>query len=314
MATRISKVLLLILASLALSCKGFTLGGWMTPYKAESSQYQAAVTQLTKLKGLGLTRLYVDAYANGFMHATSATWQRDLPQATQGDHIANVIKAAEAVGGIEVVAWLEYGLRASSDYSLGMLGNFARSKGWTTDTSKSAGYYWLNPDKADFRAWYTQIVKEINDNYKSHACFKGVQLDDNFHVPKGFPGTTGINTLVQQISQAVGSNYLSLAPAPMPMARDQQNANWPAWMNAGYAYEVIPQTYTADATQFHTKLAQQLQYYNNKAKMGAGIRCMGSSAPRGTPVQSIRDQIAYAKAQNIRSAVVWTEFCYGYYH
>ena len=98
MSTRISKVLLLSLACLVLSSKATIIGAWMTPYKAEARDYNACVTQLTKLKGLGVSRIYVDAYANGFMHSVSATWQRDVPNASQGDYVGNVIKCAEAVG------------------------------------------------------------------------------------------------------------------------------------------------------------------------------------------------------------------------
>ena len=312
MAPRISKALLIAFACLVLSCKGFTKGAWLTPYRSSVKSVSAAVAQLQKLKGLGVTRIYVDGFASGYMYAQSATWQSSIPGATNNDNVATICQAAQQVGGIEVVAWLEYGLRASSDYSLGLYGKFAQSKGWIS--GKSAGYYWISPDHADFRQWFTQVVADINNHYKSYGCFRGVQLDDNFHVPRGFSGVNGITTLVGQISAAVGSNWLSLAPAPMPFAQSDQNVNWPAWMNAGYAYEVIPQTYTASQSTFENEVATQLRYYGNKAKLGAGVRCQGSSAPKLTPVNVIRSELAYAQQVGLSSAVVWQQFCYGYYH
>ena len=133
-------------------------------------------------------------------------------------------------------------------------------------------------------------------------------------MPSSLGGSSGLNQLIQQISQAVGITRLSLAPAPLPFARVNQNADWASWMNSGYAHEVIPQTYTASSDDFKNKIDAQVGYFGNKARLGAGIRCQGSSQPKLTPVESIRAQIAYAQQIGLQSAVIWTQFCYGYYH
>ena len=84
-------------------------------------------------------------------------------------------------------------------------------------------------------------------------------------------------------------------------------------MKAGYAYEVIPQTYTGDVGIFRSRVLQQLRYYNVKSKLGAGVRCQGPSKPKITPSDSIKAQIAYAQQVGLKTASIWNQQCYTSY-
>ena len=113
MTQKFTKSLLFAFICLVLSCKGFKKSAWLTPYRASVRSVSAAVAQLQKLRGLGVSRLYVDGFANGFLYAKSATWDSVVGNQNQPDHIQTLCTAAQQVGGFEIVAWLEFGLRAS---------------------------------------------------------------------------------------------------------------------------------------------------------------------------------------------------------
>lgn len=116
-----------------------------------------------------------------------------------------------------------------------------------------------------------------------------------------------LTALAEKIANTIGKSYFSLAPNPMPTSTTSYNADWPLWMENGYFYEVVPQTYTASANYFSSKLQTQINYYNNRSVMGAGIRCNGSGS--NTSFSSVKEQIETAEAKGIKAVSIWDQSC-----
>ena len=217
MTLRISKALVIALVCLVLSSKGFKKSAWMTPYGSAVRGVNNAKFALETLKSKGVTRIYLDVFTGGYIYAQSKTYSKLVGGDTRPDFLATLCTAAQAVGGVEIVAWFEYGLIASSSQSLDNYGQRAKENGWIL--GKAGSHYWLNPANSGLRTFYSNMVKDIVNNYKKYSSFKGIQLDDHFSVPNTLGGSSeahGLDQLIQLIAKSIGSKWVSLSPSPMP--------------------------------------------------------------------------------------------------
>ena len=133
---------------------------WASTYSSWIKSESQAKSMLQFYKSLGIDRVYVDVWHNGDLLAESSTYS-NLMSSSRSDYLGNVLSAADQVGGIEVVAWFEYGL--ISCYGSCAYGNIARSKGW--ELGSDGGFTWLNPGNAEFRDFFTKMIHDVKVNY-----------------------------------------------------------------------------------------------------------------------------------------------------
>ena len=282
---------------------------WMTVHNPALRDESLAKEALIRLKGLGVTKVFVDVWNNGRLYTKSGIYNQMMGISVNPnpDYLSNVIRAAQSIGGIEVAAWFEYGLIGCFLSEPCQYGDRARQFGWELGTSGE--YTWLDPGNSHFRAFFSSMLHEVKlAYYKEFSSFKGVQVDDHFAVPTDLTSDSeDVSVLAHYIADLLGREYLSISPAPMPFAKEKLNADWPTWMNLGYFYEVILQVYTESTSSFVSELNLQLEYYGNLAKIGAGIRCAGTGVH--TPVYAIKDQIAYAESVGVKATAIWDEWC-----
>ena len=223
--------LLVVLALTQLSSAYTTKYTWMSIYDPASRDQYTAKQTLTKLKGLGVTKVYVDVWNNGNLYARSGVYNRLMGYGSNPnpDYLSNVLQAAQAVGGVDIVAWFEYGVMGCYTGSPCQYGNIARSKGWMLGTDGE--FTWLNPSNSQFTSFLSSMINDVKTGYsQQYACFKGVQVDDHFSVPSGlyFDGADqAMTSLATLISNTIGSEYFSIAPATMPLAREYHSVDWP---------------------------------------------------------------------------------------
>ena len=189
-------------------------------------------------------------------------------------------------------------------------GSIAKKNGWVL--GQSGQFTWMDPTHFGFQIFFTTMLQDVQTHYLERypSSFRGIQLDDHFAIPASFGLKNGeqvLESLAEKLSEVIGREYLSLAPAVMPLAQDLYGVNWPKWMEAGYFFEVVPQTYTAQISEFIVGLKLKLSYDNHPEITAVGIRCSGSGSD--SFAYSVKQQIIFAEAEGVKAVAIWNQKC-----
>lgn len=239
------------------------------------------------------------------------------PGALGGDRLQWAVDCGRA-HGVAVHAWFEYGLIAAycgnctggAGGATSPFAAYAAAQGWILGAAD--GFLWMNPDK-DTGAAVTFLGKLMADAVAGYPDLAGVQLDDHFCLPVALAGssvaeaamTNAAKRISTQLRGALdsGRKVLSLAPAPLDLARKKYGVNWQVWISSSDSApplfdELVPQLYQSTSADFAPLLSATLA--DVAAAPGAGTGVTFAAGIRG---DGAGDPTAWAELQGMLDAV-----------
>jgi uncharacterized lipoprotein YddW (UPF0748 family) len=261
------------------------------------SSREAMRAELQTFQRAGLNTVYVVALMTGHTLYPSermarVTGQRQLASLGTRDAFQELLDEAQPLG-LRVVAWLELGF--ASHYGpgtepQGLLKHRPHWVGLARDGQPVVknGFHWMNAFDPELQQLMIDLSTELLTRYPR---LHGVQGDDRlpaspssggYHpqVLKDFGWRPGqplpeerdprwlqfradrLTDFLKRWHTAVKSvrpgAVLSLSPSPYPWALEEYLQDWPAWMRAGLADELLPQLYRRDAASYD-KLLQEVR-------------------------------------------------------
>ena len=255
---------------------------------------EAMRAELQTLKAAGLNSVYVVALMTGRTLYPSdrmarVTGVRQLESLGQRDVMRELLEEAKPLG-LRVIAWLEFGF--ASHYGdgphQGLLQHRPDWAGLGIDGKPVVknGFHWMNAFNPEVQQLLIDLSVELLRRY---PALDGIQGDDRlpaspssagYHpdLLKAYGWTPGqplpaerdprwlqwradrLTEFLKRLHAAVKaerpSAVLSLSPSPYPWALEEYLQDWPAWMRAGLADELLPQLYRRDAAGYEKLLAE----------------------------------------------------------
>lgn len=253
-------------------------------------------TLLGQLAGVGVNRVYVDVWNNGRAYYNSSAVRAFAGDEALGPDLLREATAS-APAGLEVHAWLEYGLMACYGATTGNpFAEAAEQAGWII--GEHAGWQWMEPSKA--APLLHEMINEIAAGYGVPA-----QLDDHFACPAELPTCSSekMDDASEEVAKA--SVRPSLSPAPLAFSRQNLNVDWAQWARDGRFTEYVPQLYTTDATAFASDLKATLAAVPASTTIVAGLRVDGSGSP--TPWAAVEGMLNSADEQRVGVSVWYAD-------
>lgn len=256
---------------------------------------EAMRAELQTIKSAGLNSVYVVALMTGRTlypsdRMAQLTGERQLESLGQRDAMKELLEEAKPLG-LRVIAWLELGF--ASHYGPGdeARGLLKHRPDWV-DLNREGkpvvknGFHWMNAFDPELQQLFIDLSVELLRRYPT---LDGVQGDDR--LPSS-PSSGGYHTdllkaygwkpgqplpedrdprwlqwradrltdFLKRWHAAVKAErptaVLSLSPSPYPWALEEYLQDWPAWMRAGLADELLPQLYRRDAAGYEKLLAE----------------------------------------------------------
>ena len=248
---------------------------WISTYSCAGSEDQMAAC-VGALHATGATAVYVDAWHDGKTYYESQTMRDAVGSAGVGSDLVGWALAAAAPLGMEVVAWMEYGLIAAPAGRVSAFSTFAAQAGWVA--GEADGFTWMDAGHAGVVRFMQGLATDLRRGYPGLAA---VQFDDHFAAPVSLPGssaaamTAAAAALARNASRTAGPP-LTLAPATLAFALEEYNVDWAAWHAAGYFARFTPQIYRTTAAAFEAELAHTVATLGGTAGLAAGIRGTGT--------------------------------------
>jgi uncharacterized lipoprotein YddW (UPF0748 family) len=258
------------------------LGTWVTNVASDALTSPEKVREtVQRCKAFGLNTIYVVVWNKGMtMYPSDVVEQyiglRQDPVYKGFDPIKAIIEEGHKAG-LRVGAWFEYGFAYNYGDSLSVWSQ--RYPHWAGRNVKGHllqknKFYWWNSLHPEVQAFMTKLVLEVVRKYNVDA----VQGDDRLpampgeggydsytrnlyaqeHGGKQPPSNHADSAWVQwradRLSQYIQGLYrevkklkprctVSWAPSIYPWSKEQYLQDWPAWLNGGYADEILPQLY-----------------------------------------------------------------------
>jgi len=293
----------LAVSSFATSAQAaFTMPGvratWL-PVSVPVASPAAMQALLLELADIGVNMVYIDVWNNGVAYFNSTAVRRFAGEraVSADDRLRWAVDAASLLTGLEVAAWIEYGLMACHGPIAGnIFAEAAQSSGWII--GQSGGWQWLDPPAAV--PLLASMASEIGMGYGVR-----IQLDDHFACPAALPlcSEAKMDVAARAIS-AIGQ-HVSLSPSPAAFAQQKFHVNWLSWAAQGLFEEFVPQLYTESATAFEDALHVTLNEMPlHSPPVVAGIRVDGSGDPTSwTEVSRMLDVTASANAT--KGVAIW---------
>jgi uncharacterized lipoprotein YddW (UPF0748 family) len=259
------------------------------------SSREAMRADLQTFQRAGLNTVYVVALMTGRTLYPSdrmarITGERQLESLGTRDALQEVLDEAQPLG-LRVVAWLELGFAShygSGTAPQGLLKHRPDWVGLARDGQPVVknGFHWMNAFDPELQQLMIDLSTELLTRYPR---LHGVQGDDRlpaspssggYHpqVLKDFGWQAGqplpeerdarwlqfradrLTAFLKRWHAAVKavrpSAVVSLSPSPYPWALQEYLQDWPAWMRAGLADELLPQLYRRDAASYDKLLAE----------------------------------------------------------
>jgi uncharacterized lipoprotein YddW (UPF0748 family) len=259
-------------------------------------------TILANLTQNGVNRVYVDVWNNGVAYFnSSAVSAVSAAAVSPSDRLR---WALDAQSGLEVHAWLEYGLMAChGDVGSNAFAVAVQRRGWLIGAS--GGWQWLDPSPGS--SLLSSMASEIQTRYPGVA---GVQLDDHFGCPAPLAACSAakMDNAARAVSGGGSGLRLSLSPPPAAFALAHFNVGWPQWVEAGlFAGGVAPQLYTANSSTFATELRDAIAAVPSlpRSAFVAGVRVNGRG--QTTAWAEVAKMLDLAEASNVGAAVWFTD-------
>ncbi|ESO96265.1 hypothetical protein LOTGIDRAFT_174920 [Lottia gigantea] len=297
-----------------------TYGTWISRYQHHQTE-QIVKSAFKDLKAVGITRVYINIWANGNIYAKSSTAKSNgvnMPR----DALEWAVNAGKTYG-LEVFAWFEYGTQAES--GLIPSSKFATEsdkKGWLLKTSNggyttTAGgkYVYLNAFNPAVREFIENMTADIVKNYR----IDGIQYDDHMSFPTGFKQVDDLNSSTRQrimkdfmdqikmrVERENVNTIVSYSPAPLDTAISKHNVDWTNYIKDGIVDEIVPQYYRVSINAYRKVLDVDIpKLGGQQTSMIAGIRLSGSSKPYNTPSDDVNEMIKLSYDVGFKGISFW---------
>ena len=270
-------------------------GTWVTNVASDALLTKEKVAQTVKrCKDYGLNTIYVVTWNKGVSMYPSDVVKKYIgirqdPVYKNFDPIKEIITQGHKAG-LKVVAWFEYGFAYDyADTNSIWLKKYPHWAGRDVNGNllQKNKFFWWNSLHPEVQQFMSQLVLEVVKKYK----VDGVQGDDRFPAMPSeggydnytkslyakenggavLPGdlkdsawlqwranklNAYIKGLYTQIKKQSRSCIVSWAPSIYPWSKEQYLQDWPAWLNGGYADEILPQLYRYDIAGYEKILIE----------------------------------------------------------
>ena len=246
------------------------------------------------LKEAHVTDVFVNVAGAAFAHYPSAVLPRSRTFDQEGDQLAACI-AAGREAGVRVHAWILCftATRGTPD----RLETF-RKRGWRLKAKDGKLTEYLDPSKAEVRAYLLRAVDEILSKYR----VDGIHLDfvrwyERSVRPKD--PTEAITAFVTEVRRRVKRPVLLTAAVlgSYPSAVSSVGQDWCAWIKAGLVDYAVPMDYTESAARFASYVSQPDAVRACASKLIAGIGVTANESRLNA--RQVIDQILIARKRGL---------------
>ncbi len=308
-------------------------GTWLTTTAntAIANPANSAAT-MEALREMGLNTVYVETWKNGYTQFPSPALARvvgvDRSPALGGRDLLEETLIEAHRNGLLYFAWFEYGFMAAhagTENRLRQLKPEWLSEDIDGNVVAPNGFVWMNPLHPEVRRFLLDLILDAVNRYD----LDGVQLDDRLAWPYHTMGyddytrqvyasehngqqppantqdpawlrwradkvTEFAEQLHNELRAARPDLLISISPGPFPWSYQNYACDWPAWAEAGWFDEFVPQVYRTDFPSFQSNWLEQLHHIGGRAPdLLAGIRVVGAGADTPWPdlaakVESVR--------------------------
>jgi uncharacterized lipoprotein YddW (UPF0748 family) len=287
-------------------------GTWVTNVASDAlNSKETVAATVRRCKEFGLNTIYVVTWNGGVTMYPSPVVEKYIgikqdPKYKGFDPIKEIIEQGHKAG-LRVIGWFEYGFaygyKDSASVWLKKYPHWAGRDAKGNLLQKNE-FYWWNSLHPEVQTFMTELLLDFVKRYKAD----GIQGDDRLPaMPSegGYDSYTKsiyakehngaapptnskeptwlqwradkLNAYVQGLYKkvkAIKPKYIvSWAPSPYPWSKEQYLQDWPAWLNGGYADEILPQLYRYDIKAYENTLkglSAQLTL-GQKAKIFPGV-------------------------------------------
>jgi uncharacterized lipoprotein YddW (UPF0748 family) len=270
-------------------------GTWVTNVASDALLTREKVAETVKrCKDYGLNTIYVVTWNKGVTMYPSEVVEKYIgvkqdPVYKGFDPIKEIIDQGHKAG-LKVIAWFEYGFAYEyGDTASVWLKKYPHWAGRDVKGNllQKNKFYWWNSLHPEVQQFMTELVLEVVKKYK----VDGVQGDDRLpampseggyddytkniyareHNGASPPADSKDSTWLQwranklnayikglygQIKKQNSKCIVSWAPSIYPWSKEQYLQDWPAWLNGGYADEILPQLYRYDIKAYEKILKE----------------------------------------------------------
>lgn len=270
-------------------------GTWVTNVGSDALTSKQKIKEtVQRCKQFGLNTIYVVTWNNGVTMYPSDVVEgyigiKQDPVYKGFDPIKEIIEEGHKAG-LKVIGWFEFGFSYSYDDSTSIW--LKKYPHWAG--RDAAGklllknkFYWWNSLHPEVQAFMNEMILEFVKKYKAD----GIQGDDRL---PAMPGEGGYDdytkawyakenggaqppanakdsawtqwkadklndygrSLYAAIKKQNPKSIVSWAPSVYPWSKEQYLQDWPAWLNGGYADEILPQVYRYDIKAYENTLKE----------------------------------------------------------
>jgi uncharacterized lipoprotein YddW (UPF0748 family) len=279
-------------------------GTWVTNVASDALTSKATIAQtIARCKEFGLNTIYVVTWNKGVTMYPSPVVEKyiGIKQDTaykNFDPIKEIINQGHKAG-IKVIGWFEFGFAYSyNDTNSIWLKKYPHWAGRDVKGNllQKNKFYWWNSLHPEVQNFMTELVLDFVKRYDAD----GIQGDDRL---PAMPSEGGYDTytttlyakenngaappadskneawlqwradklngyiknLYGQVKAIKPNAIVSWAPSIYPWSKQQYLQDWPAWLNGGYADEILPQCYRYDLAAYE-KIIRELDSQVNPSQ------------------------------------------------
>lgn len=281
-------------------------GTWVTNVASDALTSKEKVAEtINRCKQFGLNTIYVVTWNKGVTMYPSPVVEKYIgvkqdPVYKGFDPIKEIIDQGHKAG-IKVIGWFEYGFAYDyKDTNSLWLQKYPHWAGRSADGKllQKNGFYWWNSLHPEVQTFMTEMLLDFVKRYDAD----GIQGDDRLPAmpseggyddytksvyakehdgaappmdskkPQWLEWRAGklnayIKNLYAKVKAQKKSYIVSWAPSIYPWSKEQYLQDWPAWLNGGYADEILPQLYRYDIKAYE-KILKELDEQVTPAQKG----------------------------------------------
>lgn len=270
-------------------------GTWVTNVGSDALTSKQKIRKtVQRCRQFGLNTIYVVTWNNGVTMYPSKVVNKYIgikqdPVYKGFDPIKEIIEQGHKAG-LKIIGWFEFGFsysyKDSNSLWLKKYPDWAGKDVYGKLLQKN-GFYWWNSLHSEVQTFMNEMILEFVKNYKAD----GIQGDDRLpampaeggydnytkalyakeHAGAQPPANSRddawtqwkankLNEYGRQLYTAIKKQnpraIVSWAPSIYPWSKEQYLQDWPAWLNGGYADEILPQVYRYDIKSYENTLKQ----------------------------------------------------------
>jgi uncharacterized lipoprotein YddW (UPF0748 family) len=270
-------------------------GTWVTNVGSDALTSRQKIAETVKrCKDFGLNTIYVVTWNKGVTMYPSPVVEKYMgirqdSKYKDFDPIEEIIDQGHKAG-LKVIGWFEFGFAYSyGDTTSGWLKRYPHWAGRDAAGKllQKNKFLWWNSLHPEVQQFMTELLLDFVKRYKAD----GIQGDDRLPAmpseggydaytksmyakehngaappqdskePKWVQWRAGkLNAYIKELYgkvKAMNKNcIISWAPSIYPWSKEQYLQDWPAWLNGGYADEILPQLYRYDVKAYEKILKE----------------------------------------------------------